>query len=56
MTLHLHYLRGCSPTRLANYLKALGILRLVAEKDDPDARGWSQDERCRAPLTQKGAQ
>lgn len=44
MTLHLHYLKGCSPTPLANYLKALGILRLVAEQADPTARGWWQDE------------
>ena len=40
MTLHLHYLKGCSPTPLANYHKALGILRLVAEQADPTARGW----------------
>jgi CRISPR-associated protein Csx17 len=44
MTLHLHQLTGCSPTPLANYLKALGILRLVAEQADPNARGWWQDE------------
>jgi CRISPR-associated protein Csx17 len=44
VTLHLHHLRGCSPTPLANYLKALGILRLVAEQADPAVRGWWQDE------------
>ena len=44
MTLHLHHLRGCAPAPLALYLKALGILRLVAEQADPDARGWWQDE------------
>ena len=44
MTLHLHHLTGCSPTPLANYLKALGILRLVAEQSDASARGWWQDE------------
>jgi CRISPR-associated protein Csx17 len=44
MTLRLHHLKGCSPTPLANYLKALGILRLVAEQADKDARGWWQDE------------
>lgn len=44
MTLHLHHLTGCSPTPLANYLKALGILRLVAEQTDTSARGWWQDE------------
>ncbi len=45
MTLHLHQLKGCSPTPLANYLKALGILRLVAEQCEKDARGWWQDEQ-----------
>lgn len=44
MTLQLHQLKGCSPAPLANYLKALGILRLVAEQADPTARGWWQDE------------
>ena len=42
--LHLHRMTGCAPTPLANYLKALGILRLVAEQVDPAARGWWQDE------------
>ena len=44
MTLIIHHLTGCSPMPLANYLKALGILRLVAEQADPNARGWWQDE------------
>lgn len=44
MTLYLHDLTGCSPAPLANYLKALGILRLVSEQADPNARGWWQDE------------
>ncbi len=44
MTLHLHHLTGCSPAPLANYLKALGILRLVGEQADGNARGWWQDE------------
>lgn len=35
-------LRGCAPAPLASYLKALGILRLVAEQADADARGWWQ--------------
>ncbi|PWC35886.1 type I-U CRISPR-associated protein Csx17 [Azospirillum sp. TSO35-2] len=39
-----HALAGCAPTPLAGYLKALGILRLVAEQADGDARGWWQDE------------
>ncbi len=33
-------LAGCSPEPLANYLKALGILRLVTEQKDNDAKGW----------------
>ncbi|MEI7460273.1 MAG: type I-U CRISPR-associated protein Csx17 [Pirellula sp.] len=38
--IHVHRLDGCRPTPLAHYLKALGVLRLVAEQADPDARGW----------------
>jgi CRISPR-associated protein Csx17 len=41
----LHRLDGCAPTPLAHYLKALGILRLVAEQADPEARGWWEGER-----------
>lgn len=44
MTLHVHHLLGCAPTPLAHYLKALGILRIVAEQKDATARGWWQDE------------
>jgi len=44
MTLHLHHLTGCAPAPLAHYLKALAVLRLVAEQKDPDARGFWQDE------------
>lgn len=44
MTLHLHHLTGCAPTPLAHYLKALGVLRVVAEQVDPNARGWWEDE------------
>ena len=37
-------LAGCRPTPLASYLKALGVLRLVAEQVDPTARGrWADD-------------
>lgn len=37
-------LSGCAPVPLAHYLKALGILRLVAEQADPQAAGcWSGD-------------
>jgi CRISPR-associated protein Csx17 len=45
MTMHLHVLNGCSPAPLANYLKALGILRLVGEQADREARGWWEGER-----------
>jgi CRISPR-associated protein Csx17 len=44
MTLHRHVLKGCSPAPLANYLKALGILRLVGEQADKQARGWWEGE------------
>lgn len=33
-------LSGCAPIPLASYLKALGILRLVAEQVDQRAQGW----------------
>lgn len=37
-------LAGCTPVPLAHYLKALGILRLVAEQADPAAAGcWQRD-------------
>lgn len=37
-------LDGCTPEPLMNYLKALGVLRLVAEQKDPNARGaWIND-------------
>lgn len=45
MTRHLHILKGCAPAPLANYLKALGILRLVGEQADAQARGWWDGER-----------
>ena len=38
-------LSGCTPIPLAGYLKALGILRLVAEQADPEARGAWQNEQ-----------
>ena len=46
-------LDGCTPTPLASYLKALGILRLLSsaannvtgESADSHARGWWEDER-----------
>jgi CRISPR-associated protein Csx17 len=45
--MNIHDLNGCTPTPLAHYLKALGILRLVAEQADPQARGWWEGERFR---------
>ncbi len=42
--MHVHELAGCTPTPLGHYLKALGVLRLVAEQADPDARGWWRGE------------
>lgn len=38
-------LNGCAPVPLAHYLKALGILRLVAEQLDARARGAWRDDR-----------
>jgi CRISPR-associated protein Csx17 len=44
MSLHIHALLGCAPRPLASYLKALAVLRLVAEQKDPTARGfWRED-------------
>lgn len=44
MTVYLHHLKGCAPSPLAHYLKAIGILRLVAQQKDPDARGFWRDQ------------
>ncbi len=43
--MHEHLLGGCTPTPLAHYLKALGILRLVAEQKDSEAAGRWEGER-----------
>ena len=43
--IHIHQLDGCAPTPLAHYLKALGILRLIAEQADRDVRGWWKGDR-----------
>ena len=45
--IHVHQLDGCAPVPLAHYLKALGILRLVAEQADGDARGWWDGDHFR---------
>lgn len=52
-------LRGCRPEPIGSYLKALGILRLVADQADPAARGgWGDGgfvlhtRLCRAELVE----
>lgn len=37
---HVLELRGCTPEPLGNYLKGLGVFRLIAEQADPHARAW----------------
>lgn len=37
-------LSGCAPEPLIAYLKALGVLRLLSEQKDPDARGWWKND------------
>lgn len=37
---HTLALKGCAPEPLMNYLKALGIFRVVAQQRDPDALAW----------------
>lgn len=44
MRFHLHHLNGCAPSPLAHYLKAIGILRLVAQQKDAEARGFWRDQ------------
>lgn len=40
---HVLELRGCTPEPLGNYLKGLGVFRLIAEQADPLARAWWKD-------------
>lgn len=42
---HRIVLEGCTPEPLANYLKALAVLRLVAEQADSTALGYWSSER-----------
>lgn len=49
--MHIHDLNGCAPAPLAHYLKALGILRLVSEQTDSQARGWWEGDRFRLATT-----
>ncbi|HLG54747.1 MAG TPA: type I-U CRISPR-associated protein Csx17 [Vicinamibacterales bacterium] len=37
---HVLELHGCTPEPLGNYLKGLGVFRLIAEQADPQARAW----------------
>jgi CRISPR-associated protein Csx17 len=48
-------LPGCTPEPLMNYLKALGVLRLVSEQKDKNARGWWKDDSLwlKCPLDQE---
>ncbi|MCP9470619.1 MAG: type I-U CRISPR-associated protein Csx17 [Nitrospira sp.] len=50
-------LAGCTPEPLMAYLKALGVLRLVSEQKDPEARGWWKNDVfwLRSPTLFKGA-
>lgn len=50
-------LTGCTPEPLMAYLKALGVLRLVSEQKDPNARGWWKNDVfwIRSPSLFKGA-
>lgn len=50
-------LEGCTPEPLMSFLKALGVLRIIAEQDlDPGARGfWKDNVFClRTKLTKDG--
>ena len=43
MSEHVLVLDGCNPEPLMGYLKALGVLRLVTEQKDAEARGFWRD-------------
>lgn len=49
-------LPGCRTEPLGSYLKALGVLRLVAEQKDPGAKGWWRGDvfRLRTSLDREG--
>jgi len=40
-------LRGCAPLPLSQYLKALGVLRLISQQKDSNARGWWENDTFR---------
>lgn len=49
-------LTGCVPIPLASYLKALGILRIVAEQVDNRAQGWWEGDAFRLRSTMDSAE
>ncbi len=55
-SLHAVALSGTSPTPLASYLKALGVLRLVSEQVDTNSRGYWRNDHfvLLSPLDTKG--
>lgn len=44
-------LAGCRPEPIGSYLKALGVLRLVAAQVDPSATGWWEGDTFRLDST-----
>lgn len=45
MTQHEIRFSGCTPEPLLNYLKALGVIRIISEQKDPNASWyWEQDQ------------
>jgi CRISPR-associated protein Csx17 len=55
MMQYVHQLTGCAPLPLAHYLKAIGILRIVGEQADCDARGWWEEGHfCLATRLSRG--
>jgi len=42
--IYIHKLNGCAPVPLANYLKAIAVLRIVCQQLDEDARGWWKND------------
>lgn len=50
--MHEHVLAGCTSRPLANYLKAIGILRVVGEQVDCNIQGWWSDGcfQCKTSL------
>lgn len=43
--MHDHCFQGCAPEPVIHYLKALGILRLLAVQKDPGVRAWWEGNR-----------